>query len=316
MPTASQNTRLAKAATLIAIGNVISRLLGLGREIVIAHFFGATGLVSAFRIAQQVPTMLYDLLVGGMVSSALVPLFSEQAEHDRAALWQLASLILSLVAVLMTLVVLLIELSAPQITWLMASGFSADLLLTTTRLLRITTLAILFLGLSGVITGLLQSLNRFALPAFTAAIFNATIIITALSGVYLFDGGIESLAVGLLLGAILQVLLQLPGLRDAQLRFQFNLRHPAWRRVAKLGWPIIFGLVISQIAITLDRNLASRTGEQSIAWMQNATTIIQFPLGLVSTAISLAILPTLSRLASLESSPKSEFMDTLAMGLR
>jgi putative peptidoglycan lipid II flippase len=121
------------------------------------------------------------------------------------------------------------------------------------------------------------------------------------------------------LGALLQVALQLPGLRDARLHFELDIQHPALRRVGKLYLPIILGLVISQIAIALDRNFASRTGEQSIAWMQFATTIIQFPLGLVSTAISLAILPTLSRLALAtgETGPALlEFMATLATGLR
>ncbi|NJO00236.1 MAG: oligosaccharide flippase family protein, partial [Anaerolineales bacterium] len=103
---------------------------------------------------------------------------------------------------------------------------------------------------------------------------------------------------------------------NARLRFVLDLRHPALRRIGKLYLPVILGLVISQIAIALDRNLASRTGEQSIAWMQFATTIIQFPLGLISAAISLAILPTLSRLSSAGGDALNDFMDTLATGLR
>ena len=323
----SKRHTIIRAATLIALGNIVSRILGLGREIVIAYYFGATEFVSAFRIAQQVPTMLYDLLVGGMVSSAFVPIFSEQAERDRTELWHIASLILTLVTLIMSLTILLIELAAPQVAYLMASGFSDSLLTITARLLRITTPAILLLGLSGVITGLLQALNRFALPAFTAAVFNATIILTAMIGVNLFDWGIEALAVGLLLGAFMQLLLQLPGLRDARLRVNIDLRHPTLRRVVKLVLPILLGLAISQVAIAIDRNLASRTGEQSIAWMQNATTIIQFPLGLIAAAISLAILPTLSRLAMsndptsnqsgpIQTAPSHAFMSTLAQGLR
>lgn len=228
---APETIGMARAASLIAAGNVVSRVLGLARETVIANLFGATGQVSAFRVAQIIPTMLYDLLVGGMVSSALVPVFSEQAERDRCELWHLASLILSLTVVVLGVVVLLIEVAAPQLAFLMAGGFAPELLETTTRLMRLTTPAVLFLSLSGIVTGLLYALKRFA----------------------------------------------------------------------------------------LDRNLASRTGEQSIAWMQYATTIIQFPLGLISAAISLAILPTLSRLASAhqeERSTQPEFMDTLAVGLR
>ncbi|MBI1878405.1 MAG: oligosaccharide flippase family protein, partial [Chloroflexi bacterium] len=162
------------------------------------------------------------------------------------------------------------------------------------------------------------ALKRFALPAFTAAVFNATIVVVALAGALVLGWGIEALAVGLLAGALLQVALQLPGLRDARLRFVFDPHHPALRRLSKLYLPVILGLVISQVAIALDRNLASRTGEQSIAWMQYATTIIQFPLGLISAAISLAILPTLSRLAAAGDTHGTlrEFMDTLATGLR
>jgi putative peptidoglycan lipid II flippase len=310
---------MARAASLIAAGNVISRILGLARETVIANLFGATGLVSAFRVAQIIPIMLYDLLVGGMVSSALVPIFSEQAERDRTTLWRLVSLVLSLAIVVLGIVVLLIELAAPQIAFLMAGGFDQELLAVTTRLIRLTTPAVLFLSLSGIITGLLYALKRFALPAFTAAIFNATIVGVALLGVLGLGWGIETLAVGLLLGAVLQVVLQLPGLRDARLRFALDLHHPALRRLGKLYLPVILGLVISQVAIALDRNLASRTGEQSIAWMQYATTIIQFPLGLIAAAISLAILPTLSRLATaanVADSSLAEFMNTLATGLR
>ncbi len=313
------DTGMARAASLIAFGNVASRLLGLVRETVIAGLFGATGLVSAFRVAQIIPTMLYDLLVGGMVSSALVPIFSEQAEKDRAQLWQIAGVLLSLAVIALTLVVLFIELAAPQVAFLMASGFDEALLVETARLIRITTPAVLFLSLSGIVTGLLHALKRFTLPAFTASIFNATIVAVALIGTQVFDWGINALAFGVLLGAFLQVVLQLPGLRDARLRFSINLQHPVLRRIVKLGLPVVFGLIISQVAIMLDRNLASRTGEQSIAWMQYATTIIQFPLGLISAAISLAILPTLSRQAAAFSKTGAglnDFMKTLTTGLR
>lgn len=310
---------MVRAASLIAAGNVASRILGLVRETVIAQLFGATGLVSAFRVAQIIPTMLYDLLVGGMVSSALVPVFSEYAERDRTALWQVASLILSLSVVVIGLIVVVIELAAPQVAFLMAGGFDEELLAATAHLLRLTTPAVLFLSLAGIITGLLHALKRFTLPAFTAATFNASIVIFAIVGVNIFGWGIDALAYGLLFGAFAQVVLQLPALRDARLRFALDFQHPALLKIGKLCLPILLGLVISQVAIALDRNFASRTGPESIAWMQYATTIIQFPLGLISAAISLAILPTLSRLAVADQQMPARlnaFMDTLATGLR
>lgn len=315
-PETKSTTGLARAAALIAMGNITSRILGLARETVIANLFGATGLVSAFRVAQIIPTMLYDLLIGGMVSSALVPVFSEQAERDKNALWHLVSVIISLAVLGLSAVVLVIMMLAPQVAWILAGGLGeADpaLLPVTAALIRWTTPAVVFLSLSGIVTGILHALKRFTLPAFTAATFNATIVVVALIGVRGFGWGIETLAVGLLLGAFFQLVLQLPGLYDARLRFVIDLKHPDLRRIARLYLPVSLGLGVSLVAIALDRRFASFTGEQSIAWMQFATTIIQFPLGLISAAISLAILPTLSRLAA---SNLDEFMDTLAMGLR
>jgi putative peptidoglycan lipid II flippase len=308
---------IAGAATVIALGNVASRLLGLARETVIADLFAATGLVSAFDVAGRVPRMLFDLLIDGLVSSALVPVFSELAERDRAELWRVASIMLSLATLVMSAGALTLELFAPQVAWLMAGGFDPELLAYTARLMRITTPAVVFLSLSGIITGLLYALRRFTLPAFAAAVFNASIVAMALVLTGLLGWGVESLALGLLVGSLMQVALQAPGLRGAHLQFSLDWRHPELRRIGRLYAPVVLGLVVSQLGIVIDRNLASRTGEQSIAWMRYATTLVQFPLGLVSVAISLAILPTLSRLAS---SPQDgtldEFMDTLATGLK
>ncbi len=311
---------LAKAATLIAMGNIASRALGLLRDTVIAGLFGASAGVSAFRTAEFVPRQFYDLLVGGMISSALVPVFSEYAEKDRRVLWQVASLILSLTVIVLGGVILLGELAAPQIAWLLG-GSKLDLQLLTS-LLRITMPAMLFLSLSGIITGLLYALKRFVFPAFTAAIFNTAIVTVTLVGAWAFGGGIEVVALGLIAGSMAQVALQLPGLRGARLRFAFDFKHPVLRRIGRLYRPVILGLAVTLFQTSLDRRLANGTGASSLAWMQNATTLIQFPMGLVSVAISLAILPTLSRYAvqSLKSGNPEKadgrFMDTLFSGLK
>jgi len=125
---------------------------------------------------------------------------------------------------------------------------------------------------------------------------------------------------------MLQLAIQLPDLRDVRFAFSLDLSHPALRRIAGLYLPIVLGLIISQIGIVIDSNLASRTGGESIAWMDYATRLIQFPIGMVSAAVSLAILPTLSQYASATSSkqppisnlqpPTSNFQHTLALGLK
>jgi putative peptidoglycan lipid II flippase len=313
LPVGGEGGDIAQAALIVALGNVSSRFLGLVRETVISHLFGATGMVSAFRVASIVPTMTYDLLIGGMISAALVPVFSDYVTPDkREELCRLVSALFTLVAVVFSAVVLILEIAAPGVAWLLGGGFDPDLLAETTRLMRLILPAVLFLGLSGAAAGLLYADKRFVYPAFGASVFNAGIVLMAL-----FFGdrvGIASLSLGVLLGSILQLAIQLPGLSDMGLSFSLDLRHPGLRRMGGLYLPVALGLIVSQVGIGIDRNLASRTGEQSIAWMQNATTLIQFPLGLVAVAVSTAVLPSLSRLAS--SADMARFRRTLGMGLR
>lgn len=292
---AAQNTTrsIAGAAGIIGAGNIVSRVLGLVRELVIADYFGASPFLSAFRVASQVPTMIFDLLIGGMLSSALVPVFSDYAENRKKELWELASVLFSLAAVVLTALVILLELGAPVVAWLLGGGFEPEVLAMTTRLIRAVLPAVLFFGISGISIGLLYSLQRFAYPAFGAAVYNLGLIISAIFLAAWLD--VYALAIGILLGAILQFGLLAPGLRDGRFRFSLDLKHPGLRRIMKLYLPIVLGLVVSQIGIAIDRNLASRTGGESIAWMQYATNLMQFPLGLVAAAISLASLPSLAR---------------------
>ncbi|MGB9299571.1 MAG: murein biosynthesis integral membrane protein MurJ [Anaerolineae bacterium] len=313
VPGDSEPGEIAQAAVIVALGNVSSRCLGLIRETVISHLFGATGMVSAFRVASIVPTMVYDLLVGGMISAALVPVFSDYVTPlRRDELWRLASALFTLVAIALSAVVLILEVAAPGVSRLLGGGFDSALLSETTRLMRLIMPALLFLGLAGAATGLLYAEKRFVYPAFGASVFNAGIVLAAL-----FLGnrvGIASLSLGVLLGSVLQLGIQLPGLRGLRFSFSRDLGHPGLRRLGSLYLPVALGLIVSQVGIAIDRNLASRTGEQSIAWMQNATTLIQFPLGLVAVAVSTAVLPSLSRLAS--SADMARFRRTLGMGLR
>lgn len=309
----AERTGIARAAGIIAGGNIASRLLGLVREQIIAFFFGASGLVSAFDVAAIVPKMIYDLLVGGMLSAALVPVFSQVAElKGRPALWALFSRLTSLIAVVLAAFVLLLELFAPQVAWLLGGGFEPELQAVLATMIRIVSPAVLFFSLSGVVTALLYTLKRFTFPAFGAAVFNLGIIIA----VPLLSGRLDalSLAVGVVLGSFLQLLVQIPDLKDVRFRFHLDLSDPALRRILVLYSPIALGLLISNAQIAIDRRLASATGASSIAWMGRATTLIQLPHGLVAVAISLAVLPTLSRLSAL--GDWDGFYRTLGLGLR
>lgn len=316
-PAAPATGQIARAASIISLGNVASRVLGLVRESVKSYFFGAGATVDAYNIAVYVPVMLYDLLIGGMVNSSLVPVFSEYAQERREELWEIVSILLSLLVLMLTVFILLVELIPAQIAMLISRASPPEVIDLAANLLRITVPAVLFLSISGVLTGLLFALKRFTLPAFTVAVFNAGIVVMAL--VFQHWLGITAMALGLLVGAIGQVILQLAGLRDARLRFNLALSHPALKRILLLFMPIALGLVVDILINRLiSYNLASMTGEGGISWMQYATTLVQLPQGLVAIAVSFAILPLLSVQATNEriSGQKDAFRATLARGLR
>ncbi|HPD40139.1 MAG TPA: murein biosynthesis integral membrane protein MurJ [Anaerolineae bacterium] len=307
--------RITHAAALISVGNVTSRVLGLARDVVKSYYFGAGGAVSAFDVAAQVPTMLYDLLTGGMLSSSLVPVFSDYAPPQRRSeLWQLLSLLLSLLALCLSALVLIIEIAAPAVARLLSGGLPPAYLDLATQMIRITTPAIIFLNLSGLLTAALYALQRFNRPAFLGTLSNAVMVLTViLLGRTRLES--RSLALGLLVSSIAQVLFQWPALRDAALRPVNPLRgHPALPMIGRLYLPIGLGLIVDQAAVALSFNLASHIAVSGIAWMKYAATIIQFPLGMVVTAVSVAILPTLSRFAA--GADEQRFSATLAQGIR
>ncbi len=308
---------VVKAAAVLAVGNVFSRILGLVRETVKANLFGASGLLAAFEVAAYIPVSLFDLIIGGMVNSSLVPVFSDYAtEKRREELWQVLSMVLSAATLLLLLVVAVVEIFTPQVAWLIGARNFSDPLLTETavRLMRLATPAVFFMSIASILTGALYALKRFTIPAFMGAILNGAIVLSAL----LRPRQIESLVWGLLTGSMLQIVLQWLALRQAsatQMRLTWRLewRHPAIRRILQLYTPIIGGLIITQLAVALSLNLATRIGDNSIAYMKFATTLIQFPLGLIVTALSIATLPTLSRQALGE---LEIFKQTMAEGLR
>ncbi|MGI5836534.1 MAG: murein biosynthesis integral membrane protein MurJ [Chloroflexota bacterium] len=288
---------IAKAAGIIMLGNIISRLLGLVREQVIAALFGTRIATDIFVVASTVPTMVYDLLVSGAISAALIPVFTSYADkRDREEFGRIISVVMSMAAVALALVVAFLILVAPLLVDVLGAGFDEEARALTTYLVRLMLPSVLFMGTAGILTAALYARQSFALPAFSVAIFNLGII---LGGVLLAGRlHVSSLVIGVLLGTMLQVAIQLPGMKDIRLRPAFDLSHPAVITILKLYAPVALGLIVSNMGVIIDRYLASQTGEGSLAAMRFATTLVQFPLGLVATATSFAVLPTLSRQAT------------------
>ena len=338
---AETNVRVARATIIIALGNLLGRMLGLTREIALTNLFGASRAVDAFEFATSIPTSFYDLLIGGHVNSALVPVLSEMVTRDgQKALWRLVSILCSLVTVVLSALVLLLVIFAPQVVAVVGSGFDAEKMALAVHLLRVIAPSLIFMSLFAVLSGTLYALREFTWPAFAGVVFNGCIV---LSTVFLSPpphlapvlnlnsasvmvqwamvrpaDGISAAAFGWLIGSLAQLGLQFFGMKDARLNLSFQWNHPAVRKIARLYAPVMFSLIMDTLIIRpFSLNLASQTGDGSIGYMNWATTLIQFPQGLVATAISIAILPTLARQAALIAKEGSRaFKDTLGLGMR
>ena len=308
-PQGDENRGILRNASLLAVGNVVSRVLGLFRDTVMTHYFSGT-LVSAYENAVLIPNNLFDAVKTGMVDSALVPVFTELSE-DREALWSAVSAFLSVLVVLLIGLVIVLEIFHKQFAVAIGAYELQDPVLTETtlQLMRLAIPAVLFLSVAGVMTALLYSLKRFTIPAFLPAIFNGTIVVAAI----VRPQHVSSLVYGLLIGSVLQIVAQWTVLRGAKLRWNFNPRHPAIGRIIKLFTPIIGVLLVDQVVRFVSYNLANRTGDASLHYMRRATTLLQFPMGLVVTALSIAILPVLSKQAG---EHLGRFKETLSGGLR
>jgi putative peptidoglycan lipid II flippase len=304
---------IASAAFIIMLGNILSRVMGLVREQVVAGLYGGSSTTDSLTIASNVSTITYDLLISGIVSAALVPVFSEYAAKEkREELWRVASSVLSIATVGLGALIGAMMLFAPQLTGLMASKFSASQLDFTAALVLIVLPGVIFLGVSAVLMSLLYALQRFAFPAFAPVILNLSVV--ALGWLLYRKDNPFGIVLGMSVGALLMVALQWFGLRDVRLRFRLDWRHPGVRKIGRLYLPVALGLLVTEAGLVIDRNLASGTGAGGLSAMRFATTLVQFALGLVSAAISLAVLPSISRSAA--SGDLAGYKRTLGSALR
>jgi putative peptidoglycan lipid II flippase len=302
---------IALAAVLIALGNIGSRAMGLLREATIAYFFGRGAAVDAFTLAWTVPNLIYDLLINGAISAALVPILSEYAEGEALEFGRVVATITTIVLAVLSLLLALAAWQAPLLTNIIVQAEQAALRDETTLLVQLLLPAVLLMGMSGLITAVLHARRSFLWPAFGGAIFNGGMIVGMIA--LHNQVGVRSLAFGAMIGALGQVLIQLPGLRGVSLRGGIQLDHPAVQRMVRLYGPVALGIGFSMVGVVIDRWLASGLPSAPTT-MRYATTLVQFPLGLVAAAVSLAVLPTLSRQNA--SAEEEAFRRTLAMGLK
>jgi putative peptidoglycan lipid II flippase len=303
---------------VIGLATLCSRILGFIRDIVIARLFGVYVYAQAFVIAFRIPNLFRDLVGEGATNAAFVPVFSEYAvRHSKEEFWELANVVLNLLLVILTFITLLGIIFSPLIVRLIAPGFVADpyKLATTIKLNRIIFPYILLISLAAYSMGILNSLKHFSVPAFAPCLLNISIIVFAL----LFGEGIKGLALGVLVGGVLQLAIQVPVLYKKGFRLKLfrRFRHPAAGTIAALMLPRLFSSCIYQLNNFVDSifgSLAVIVGEGGVAVLYFSARLMQFPLGIFSNALSQAILPTMSTQAL--DNQDEKLKQTLSWGLR
>ena len=312
------NRSVARSAGVIAFATLCSRILGFIRDVVIARLFGIYIYAEAFVIAFRIPNLFRDFCGEGATNAVFVPVFSEYAvKHTKEEFWELANVVLNLLLVILMSITLLGVIFSPFIVRLIAPGFvaSPEKLETTIRLNRIIFPYILLISLAAYSMGILNSLKHFAAPAFAPCLLNISIIVFALT----FGEGIKGLALGVLVGGVLQLAVQAPVLykKGFRLKLPKRFNHPAAKSIGALMLPRLLSSSIYQLNNFVDSifgSLAWIVGEGGVAVLYFSYRLIQLPLGIFSNALSQAILPTFSTQALEENHDRLKH--TLFWGLR
>ncbi len=298
---------------------MLSRIFGYLRDMVIAVTFGATGSTDAFFVAFRIPNFLRRLFAEGAFAQAFVPVFAEYQTHRSPA--ELKDLVDHTVGTLLVVLVALTGLgvvAAPLLITLFAPGFAAvsDQHALAAAMLRLTLPYLLFISLTALAGSILNSLGRFAVPAFTPVLLNLALIGAALWLAPQFAQPIMALAWGVLFAGIAQLGFQLPFLvRQGLLpRPRWQLAHTGVRRIVKLMLPAIFGSSVVQINLLFGTLIASLLASGSISWLYYADRFVELPLALTGIALGTVILPKLSRQQAMRD--LVGFNATLNWGLR
>jgi putative peptidoglycan lipid II flippase len=306
---------LLRSSSVVGAMTLLSRVLGFARDVLFATSFGAGAAMDAFLIALKIPNFGRRMFAEGAFSQAFVPVFTETrttASHEDTR--ALVAVTMGTLAGVLSLITLVGCLAAPLLMWLFAPGFGADPAKHAlgTELLRWTFPYLMFISLTAMSSGVLNSYGQFAVPAFTPVILNICLIAAA----FIEAGSVHLLAYAVFAAGLLQFAFQLPSLWRLRL-----LPWPRWgwrdakvRRIVGLMIPVMIGSSVAQISLLLDSALASFLGDGAVSWLYYADRLMEFPLGVFSIAIGTVILPALSAQHAMRS--PAAFSQTLDWALR
>ena len=291
---------LVTASLVLTVAALASRLLGWIRLLVIGSQFGASRELDAYFAAFRIPDAIFQLVVAGALSAALIPVFSSyRARGQDAEAWKLASSVINLVLIGLTLLSLLMVILAPVFVPVIAPGFDEPTTELTVRLTQIMLISPVLIGMGAVVTGILNSYQQFTIPAIAPLLYNLAIIAAAIFLAPVM--GVEGLAVGVAVGSLAHLVVQLPSLARVGRRYEprIHLVHPGVRRVAWLMGPRLLGLASGQVNYFASTVLASGLAAGSLTAYNYAFQLSQLPVGIIGVSVAVALFPTLSQDAAL-----------------
>lgn len=310
---------LLKALAKVGSMTFVSRILGFVRDTLIARVFGAGMLTDAFIVAFKIPNFLRRISAEGAFSQAFVPILAEyKSQRTFDETHHLINRVATWLGIILVGVTLLGMLSAPWIVALIAPGFQTepDKMQLTVELLRITFPYIFFISLVSMAGGVLNTYNRFGIPAFTPVWLNVSMIAAVLFFADHFAEPIKVLAWAVFIGGFLQLAFQIPFLKQIGLlpKFDFKRDDEGVWRILKLMGPAVMGVSVAQISLIINTIFASFLATGSVSWLYYADRLMEFPTGVLGVALGTILLPSLSK--AYAGSDDSEYSQLLDWGLR
>ncbi len=306
---------LLRSSLLTGSMTMLSRVLGLIRDIVLASVLGAGGAMDAFAIAQKIPNFFRRLFAEGAFSQAFIPVLSEYREKGtHAAVKELVDKVAGCLGSILLLVTVIGVLGAVGFAYIFGYGYAdePEKFSLLTDLVRITFPYLMLISLTGFAGAILNSYDRFAIPAVTPVFLNVFMIAAALLVADFFPNPAYALAWSIVAAGIFSLLFQLPFLRQIHLlpSPKLDWSHPGVKRILVLMTPALFGVSVSQLNLLLDSMIATMLGDGAVSWLFYSDRLVELPLGVFGVAIATVIMPGLSRLSATQSGEKfSQMLD-------
>ncbi len=292
---------ILRSSAAISGMTMISRILGLVRDMVLFHLFPVGGATDAFLAANKIPNLLRRFVAEGAFSLAFVPVLTEYKEtKSKEALHDLLDHVATTLALILFVISIVGVIAAPILMIIFAPGFQSEPNAKpelAASLLRITFPYIFFISLSALASSILNTWGKFAIPAFTPVLLNVVMIMSMVFFAPYFEEPITALAWGVVIGGIAQLAFQLPAVYRLGLipKFRYKRGHEGVKKVLKLMAPALFGSSVAQINLLLNTIIASLLGAGSISWLYSSDRFVEFPLALFGVALGVVILPKLSK---------------------